>query len=53
MPKNTLVILGAGASAGLAVPGQYLPEPQYTPPITKEIFTGAYAGTNRHLPYYP
>ena len=53
MPKNALVILGAGASAGLAVAGQHLPNPEYTPPITKEIFTGAYAGTNRHLPNYP
>ena len=53
MPKNALVILGAGASSGLAVAGQNIPQPEYTPPITKEIFTGAYAGTNLHLRHYP
>ncbi|MCH8993431.1 MAG: SIR2 family protein [Chloroflexi bacterium] len=52
MPRNALVILGAGASAGLAVAGQNLPDAQYTPPLTNEIFN-RYAATNHILPKYP
>lgn len=52
MPKNALVILGAGASAGLAIDGQNILDTQYTPPITKEIFT-KYAATNLILRKYP
>ena len=51
MPKNALVILGAGASKGLYVTGQNISSPTYKPPITKEIFTSCEA-TNLHLFYY-